>query len=141
MKGEKVVMVVPRCSRCGRISGRVDYYDLAVTNKRVVGARIGRSYLSRKVTLGSLAGGLPEGRQLDEILELDRNNFALPFSEFARIAVTKALGEPYIQFKLKDGVDRRARHASVPRELAFDTPYFGGLQSALRDLAGDIAST
>lgn len=140
MRGEKVVLVIPGCTKCGRISGKLEFYDLALTNKRIIGARLGRNYTASGINLEDLAasdGGRIDGKVIDEIVDLDRNNFAVPFANLERIRLSTALGQPYIRFRLGNGIKRMEPDMGIPKELAFDGKYLGRLETALRELVGD----
>ena len=142
MKDENIVLHIPECEKCGRVSGRIEHYDLIVTDARVIGARAGRNSL---VASGILASISPDGENgprriaaedIDRILALDRNNFSVPLSDFKQIDVMLALGQPYIRFRLNGATHRPAGRHAVPRELGFAVKYMTALQEALGEVAG-----
>jgi len=147
---EKVLLTVPKCAR-DKLGGRVDFYNLIVTSRRLVCGKTGAAFLASR---GTLVGALVEkiardkqdaeafsSRELDEIVDLDKDNFAVPFFGFDEIKVSKQLGQPYIRFRLNNEGRRFDRNSAVPKTLRLDGRYLETLQLTLKNLAGPVVRT
>jgi hypothetical protein len=147
---EETLLIVPKCETIrNAFTGEIKFYNLMVTNKRLAGAKIGRAvwgFSSGNYDLekSRLDIGKYAGKSIEEIIALDKNNWAIPFSGFAKIKFRKALGSPElygIDFKLNKEGKKLPHHSSVPKWLFFDRKYQDELQATLKNLAGNIVKT
>lgn len=147
---ERLLLTVPKCGR-DKFLGGTDFYNLLITNRRVICGKTGGTYIlrSRKL-IGAIVAKTVKDRQdvdkfsgidLDEIVSLDRHNFSVPFIGFDEIKISKGIGQPYIRFKLNNEGRRFDRNSTVPRFLTFDRQYLETLQLTLKNLAGTIVKT
>ncbi len=142
-------MTLPKCQRDK--FARTDFCNLIITNKRIIGGRTGGTFpFGNRGLGGALVRKIAKERQdaekfsdidLDEIVNLGRDNFAIPFVGFDEIRIFKRLGQPYITFKLNKEGKRLDRNSAIPRFLAFDRQYLETLQATLKNLAGAIVKT
>jgi len=147
---ERVLLTVPKCYR-DKFARGTHFYNLLITDRRVICGRTGGTGLLRTSGLaGAVVLKIAKDRQdvdkfsavdPDEIVNLSKDNFAIPFVGFDEIKIFKRLGQPYIQFKLNSEGKRFDRNSAVPRFLSFDRQYFEPLQSTLKNLAGTIVKT
>lgn len=147
---ERVLLTVPKCAK-DKFAGGTDFYNLLITNRRIIcGKTGGTSVFRTKKLAGALVLKIAKDRQdvekfsgmdLEEIVNLDKHNFAAPFVGFDEIKVSKRLGQPYIGFKLNKEGRGFDRNSAVPRFLTFDRQYLETLQLTLKNLAGTIVKT
>lgn len=146
---ERVLLTVPKCQR-DKFARGTDFYNLLITNKRIICGKTGGSFFRTKGLAGAVVLKIAKDRQNveklsdvdpDEIANLDRHNFAVRFIGFDEIKVSKRLGQPYIEFKLNKEGRRFDRNSAVPRFLTFDRQYLEPLQTTLKNLAGTIVKT
>jgi len=147
---ERVLLTVPKCYR-DKFARGTDFYNLLITNRRIICGKTGGTGLLRTSGLaGAVVLKIAKDRQdvekfsgmdLDEIVNLDKHNFAVPFVGFDEIRIFKRLGQPYIAFKLNREGKKFDRNSAVPRFLSFDRQYFEPLQTTLKNLAGTIVKT
>jgi len=141
---------VPKCYR-DKFARGTHFYNLIITDRRIICGRTGGTGLLRtKGLAGAVVLKIAKDRQdvdkfsgmdLDEIVNLSKDNFAVPFVGFDEIRIFKRLGQPYITFKLNSEGRKFDRNSAVPRFLSFDRQYFEPLQSTLKNLAGPIVKT
>ena len=150
MEQERVVLTVPKCGKKKKLSGRTEFYNLMVTDRRIIAAKTGGTFFATRGLGGAIVKSIAKGKQdvdkfsgkdLEEIISSDKNNFAIPFAGFDEIKVSKQLGQPYIRFKLNKEGKKFDRNSSVPQMLTFDKQYLGDLQTTLKNLAGAIVKT
>jgi hypothetical protein len=153
MEEEKVIMVIPKCEKPK--SGTIAFYNLIVTNNRLVAAKTGETISDLGGPIGPLGRvfykaardsqdtGKFAGKDLEEIICLDKNNWAIPFDKFDEIKVSKvwASSQCIIKLKLNKEGKKLDRHSSVPRALLFAKEYLDELQATLKNLAGSIVKT
>jgi len=147
---ERVLLIVPKCHR-DKFARGTHFYNLLITDRRIVCGRTGGTGLLRTSGLaGAVVLKIAKDRQdvekfsgmdLDEIVNLSRDNFAVPFVGFEQIGIFKRLGQPYVTFKLNSEGKRFDPNSAVPRFLSFDRQYFEPLQTTLKSLAGTILKT
>lgn len=147
---ERVLLTVPKCQR-DKFARGTDFYNLLITNRRIICGKTGGTSIFRtKGLAGAIVLKVAKDRQdvekfsgidPEEIVSLDRHNFAVPFVGFDEIKVSKRLGQPYIEFKLNKEGKRFDRNSAVPRFLTFDRQYLEPLQATLKNLAGSIVKT
>ena len=146
---ERVLLTVPKCTK-DKLSGRTDFYNLIITNKRIICGKTGGTFLATRGLAGALVEKIAKdkqdveafsGKDLEEIVNLDKHNFAIPFVGFDEIKVSKQLGQPYIRFKLNKEGRKFDRNSAVPNFLKLDGQYLGTLQVTLKNLAGSIVKT
>jgi hypothetical protein len=135
------------------LSGRTEFYNLIVTDRRVIGAKTGGTFFATKGLAGAVVKKMAKDRQdigkfagkdFEEILRLDKNNWAVPFTGFSEIKIGKEIGpgaKGLIRFKLNKEGKRFDPHSSVPMRLAFDKKYLEELQVNLKAFAGKIIKT
>lgn len=150
MQEEKVILTIPKCEKHKKLSGRTEFYDLIITDKRIIGAKTGGTFLATKGLLGAVVKKIEKdrqdvdkfsGKELDEIISVDKNNWAVPFAGFDEIKVSKLLGQPQIRFKLNKEGKRLDRNSAVPDLLNLDKQYLETLQTTLKSLAGTVLKT
>ena len=147
---ERVLLTVPKCYR-DKFARGTHFYNLLITDRRIVCGRTGGTGLLRTSGLaGAVVLKIAKDRQdvekfsgmdLDEIVNLSKDNFAVPFVGFNEIKIFKRLGQPYIAFKLNSEGRKFDRNSAVPRFLSFERQYFEPLQSTLKNLVGTIVKT
>ncbi|MGB8992677.1 MAG: hypothetical protein WCD80_11540 [Desulfobaccales bacterium] len=147
---EALVLTIPKCEKKKKLSGRTEFYNLMVTNNMIIGAKTGGSFFATRGLAGAIVGGIAKSRQdvdkfsgkdLEQIISSDKNNFAIPFNGFEEIKVSKQLGQPYIRFKLSKEGKKLEHSSSVPDVLTFDKQYLEELQTTLKKLAGAVVKT
>jgi hypothetical protein len=150
MEQEAVLLTVPKCEKKKRLSGRTEFYNLIVTDKRIIGAKTGGTFFATRGLVGAMVKKAAKDRQdadkfsdkdLEEIINLDKDNFAVPFTGFNQIKIAKLLGQPQIRFKLNKEGKKLNRKSAVPDFLNLDKQYFETLQTTLKELAGPIVKT
>lgn len=147
---ERVLLTVPKCHR-DKFARGTHFYNLIITNRRIICGKTGDTGLLRtKGLAGAVVLKIAKDRQdvdkfsdvdLDEIVDLGRDNFAIPFVGFDEMRIFKRLGQPYITFKVNKEGKRFDRNSAVPRFLTFDRQYLEALQTTLKNLAGTIVKT
>lgn len=146
---ETVLLTVPKCRR-DKFARGTDFYNLLITNRRIICGKTGGSFFRTSGLAGALVFKITKDRQdaekfsvidPDEIVNLDRHNFAVPFVGFDEIKVSRLLGSPQIRFKLNREGRGFDRNSAVPRFLTFDGQYLEPLQTTLKSLAGTIVKT
>jgi hypothetical protein len=153
MEEEKSIIIIPKCEKKKMLSGRTEFYNLIVTDRRVIGAKTGGTFFATRGLAGAVVKKVAKDRQdiakfagkdLEEIIRLDRNNWAIPFAGFNEIKIGKQVGpgaQGLIRFKLNKEGKKLDLHSSVPRFLVFDKKYLQELQATLSNLAGKIIRT
>jgi hypothetical protein len=147
---ETLVLTIPKCEKKKKLSGRTEFYSLMVTNNRIIGAKTGGTFFATRGLAGTIVGGITKskqdvdkfsGKELEEVISSDKNNFAVPFAGFEEIKVSKQLGQPYIRFKLNKEGKKLDHNSSVPDILTFDKQFLEELQVTLKNLAGTVVKT
>lgn len=153
MEEEKVLLMVPKCAKQKMLSGRSEFYNLIITEKRIIGAKTGGTFFATRGPIGMVAEKAAKdkqdvdkfsGKDLEEIVSSDKNNWAIPFAAFDEIKVTKQMGpggQGFVRFKLNKEGKKLDSHSSVPISLTFDKQYLSNLQETLRSLASRIVKT
>jgi len=152
MEEERLILVVPKCVKKKALSGRSEFYNLMVTDKRIVSTKTGGTFFATRGLLGAAVQKMAKGRQdidkfagkeIDEIVGLDKNNWAVPFRGFDEIKLGKQIAGVHaiIRFKLNKDGKKCDTNSSVPQFLTFDKQYLNELRTTLADLAGNIVKT
>ena len=139
--------IIPAYEKKKKLSGRSEFYNLIVTNRRVVAAKTGGTFFATRGLVGAMVKSAAEGKQevgkfegkdLEEIIASDKNNFAIPFTGFDQIKVFKRLGRSFLEFKLNKEGKKIDRSSSVPKWLIIGKQYFEDLKTTLENVAGTI---